>query len=368
MRRIIPSLPYPDPTPSEIEDLGRKSPSKASVLLKKTRKKYTVLASNHLNAEIVRIGQSIKLSPTDDENYSQRRTILIALETAGKINKLSVTGLFPKGAPGIHLPVNNASTRAFNFCDTTFSYLASLLFKKLPLQLQASLSGGGSASDEKKDPKSDNSIPLPDTVKDSLRKTASTAVDSEVPEGKRQWQIIGMYFRWIIYIFIGLALVGLGVHLLKGFSGLSKLTKNALKTDDEETELNHDENSSRDFKKAMKYFKANQYEKAIQSFNSLNTGTKDVAHNAAFFRILSEIGLAQTDRALKGIKEEGDSTFSLEELYRLAHSFEDTSDLENSKKMYLMVQKRDRTFRNVAQRIKAIEQKIQLKAGNQEEE
>lgn len=362
MRYIIPSLPYPDPSPSEIEEMARKSPSKASLLLKETRKKYTTIASNYLNAEVVRIGRSIKSSPTDDENYDKRRTILVALEQTARINKISTTGLFPKGSPSKHLPQNNASKRAFEFCDSGFSYLASILFKGLSPQLKASLSGGSSSADEKKDATAPTLVPIAESKQNEEPKLKRKSGNSNGPQTKSQWQIIGMYFRWIIYIFIGLAFVGLAIHLLKGFSGLSKLSKDALKTEDENAEIYHEENSSKDFKTAMKHFKANQYEKAIEGFNSLKTNGKDASHNAAFFKILSEIGLAQTDRALMGIKAEGDNSFSLEELYRLAHSFEDTGDLENSKKMYLKVQQKDNTFRNVAQRINAIEQKIQQKA------
>jgi TolA-binding protein len=362
MRYLIPSLPFPDPSPSEIEDMAQKSPSQASIVLKETRKKYTLIASNYLNAEIVRIGQSIESSPTNDDNYNKRRTILIALQQAAKMNT-SISGLFPKGPPDKHLPVNNASTKAFEFCDNSFSYLAKLLFKNLPPELKASLIGGSSSSDSKKEDVTVATLtPIPEETSSQAIKVKKQQEDANIPQIKSQWQIIGKYFRWIIYIFIVIALAGLAIHLLKGLSGLSRLTKQTLKAEDKDAQIYLEENSSKDFKNAMKHFKANQYEKAIEGFNSLNTKEKNVAHNAAFFRILSEIGLAQTDRALQGIKAEGYKTFSLEELYRLAHSFEDTGDLENSKKMYLKVQQRDNTFRNVAQRINAIEQSIQQKA------
>ena len=145
---IVSGMPYPDPGPSDIEDLSKKSPSKARILLQQAQKKFTETASNYINAEIVTIGKSVDTSPTDMDNYDKRRTILVALEDAAKKSKLSVSSLFPRGAPSTHLPVSNASTPSFDYCDNSFRYLATLLFKKLPPELKSGIGGGSSGGTE----------------------------------------------------------------------------------------------------------------------------------------------------------------------------------------------------------------------------
>ena len=121
-------------------------------------------------------------------------------------------------------------------------------------------------------------------------------------------------------------------------------------------------NATTDFKSAMRHFKANRFEKALEGFNSLNENDEGNSHNVRFFRIISEIRLCQTDRALRRIEEETYAAFTLEELYRIGHSLEDIGDLKNSINIYKIVKERDRTFRNISQRINSVEQKMNLKS------
>jgi len=370
MRQIVPSLPWPDPAPSDIEELSKKSPSKAAVQLRKSIKEFKLSAAKYLKLEIVNIGRSVESSKTNSENYDSRRTILVALENAAKTSNLSISGLFPKGPPSIHLPVNNSGKQAYVYCDVTFSYLSTLLYKSLPsglkTQVSASSKGSGSNNTDKiaqNGGANNSSFSKTDNIKHPDKNSVQSGEKLPDKSKKEQWQVIGMYFNWVIYIFAGLALAGLLHHLYKSFSGISQLTHDGLKSKNDDELLYH--NSSNDFKKAMKHFKSNQYQKAIDGFSELSDGKGNLSHNAIFYQILSEIGLAQTDRALNRIEKEGYQCFSLEELYRLAHSFEDTGDLDNCLKMYVKVQKKDNTFRNIAQRVNAMKQKIELKR-NQE--
>ena len=355
LRSFLPSLGYPDPTPSELEELAKKSPSKARIALKQAKEKYVKEAEFQLKKEIASIGNAIEGSPTTGENYSRRRRLLAELETMFRSQRKPVVGLFPSGAPSSRLAQNASGKKEYDYCDKIFPYLARMFKKDLAKGGPSGSVGGGSFG-------TDAVAATKKPQKDSLD-TPGLPPGDELQRHNRSrkasWQVISTYFRWCIYFIAGIAVLGLIYHLKQGAAGFNSLTNAAMRStggDTAFTEIPKDPAEA--FKQALGNFQKGRYKRALPGFQAVGNSTHHERDRALYYTVLTQIRIGDIESASANFGLIPKESLAAEEYYRLGNGFEEAGALEMAKLMYEAVKEDDETFRDVLHRINVIAKKM----------
>jgi len=139
-------LAYPEPTPTEIEELATRSPDEARTALTVALTDFAVKVDRRLKAAIFAIGRKIGIEPTDDVNYRVRRLLLLEREAQYDARGMSTVGLFIEGKPRKAL-TELPCPEACEYCNRTYAYLATVLAKSVAQARLTSDSGDEGETD-----------------------------------------------------------------------------------------------------------------------------------------------------------------------------------------------------------------------------
>ncbi len=319
---------------------------------KKARAAYSklLLACKKL---VVAEGRSIDSEPTDEDNYRRRRLILVELAELFSMKGYPIKPIFPEGDPRVMLPPDVFTAKQAAYCDKTLKRLSSLYALEIGDKRGAdgAAAGGGGAGGS-----GSGAVAGADGAAERDTDSSPGVRPPQTERGGRSSWYISLYFDLTLYILGAIAAAGLLYLLVSSRREARELaggvrTSGAGDASADAAAGGISSSHTAAFRDAMRLYRRGMYGKAAEAF-ALMLGKKGMREaerkEIMYYRLLSLLKDGAAKEAEQELSRLKTSSFTMDELYRLAESCMQASLPRRAVWLLQEVVKRDPTYRDAA--------------------